>query len=104
MAYVMQHLSNADVAILEGRYQRALNEFKKAEELHPQERSKDGIQRAERLLKEKHERKMKEKMEEDVEFMVQQWREEEAEEKKANEKYLNMTADDRKLGTGFYHI
>ena len=24
--------------------------------------------------------------------------------KKANEKYLNMTADDRELGTGFYNI
>ena len=27
-----------------------------------------------------------------------------SEEKRANKKYVNMTADDRKLGTGFYHI
>ena len=53
MAYVSQHLANADVAIIEGRYQRALNEFKKAEEFHPDERSKNGIREAERLIKEK---------------------------------------------------
>jgi len=104
MAYVNQHLANAEVAIIEERYQRALNEFKNAEELHPDERSKNGIREAERLLKEKHQKKMKAKREEDAKLMAQQWMEEEAEKKRANEKYLNMTADDRELGTGFYHI
>ena len=115
MAYVNQHLANAEVAIIEERYQRALNEFKNAEELHPDERSKNGIREAERFLKEKHQKKMNSKREEDAKLaqqwinnngstMAQQWMEEQAEKKKANEKYLNMTADDRELGTGFYHI
>jgi len=88
MTYVNQHIANAEVAIIEFKYQRALNEFRKAEKLHPDERSKNGIREAERLLKEKNQRKM----------------EAEIQKKRADEKYLNMTADNRELGTGLYHI
>ena len=51
------HIANADLALFEGKYRRAWNQFNKADKLNSDKRSRHGIKKAKKLEDEERERK-----------------------------------------------
>jgi len=81
-------LDKGETALNGGQWAEALRLFKKADRIYSDNRSKGAIQKVENLLEE-HERKLaEEKKEKEIQ----------------NQKYLNMTDDDRQLADYIEHI